>query len=283
MSTNKAKIEALLKLINSAAQEAIAEYEKVGDDVPSIDSTEPHPLDNAIEQVALKSAVRILEGACAQLCATLAPPSHTAINVRQSSSLPVTQTLVTILSSSYKDMTMRASVLFSERISLTSSRIIPTVYMSMSFQGSSTLSQRNLRVCCVFWPREAVTQKVSHVPRRSAKGSHTYPGFSVDTDTFTNNRLSLILHSENPVRHMVGLHVESATRGAAVLYETLKDSKTAYSEGPEHAPIMYVNNKEGITGTFFDWMRQEVTISFYVQSVRLTLQFRTAKERFVKR
>ena len=82
---------------------------------------------------------------------------------------------------------------------------------------------------------------------------------------------------------MVGLHVESATRGAAVLYETLKDSKTAYSEGPEHAPIMYVNNKEGITGTFFDWMRQEVTISFYVQSVRLTLQFRTAKERFVKR
>ena len=39
MSTNKAKLEALLKLINSAAQEAIAEYEKAGGDVPSIDST----------------------------------------------------------------------------------------------------------------------------------------------------------------------------------------------------------------------------------------------------
>jgi hypothetical protein len=83
MSTNKAKLEALLKLINSVAQEAIAEYEKAGGDVPSIDSTEPHPLDDdeAIDNIALKSAIRTLEGACAQLCTTLAPPSHTAINV----------------------------------------------------------------------------------------------------------------------------------------------------------------------------------------------------------
>jgi hypothetical protein len=83
MSTNKAKLEALLKLINSAAQEAIAEYERAGGDVPSIDSTEPHPLDNdnAIDNITLKSAIRTLEGACAQLCTTLAPPSHTAINV----------------------------------------------------------------------------------------------------------------------------------------------------------------------------------------------------------
>lgn len=82
MSTlNKAKLQALLKLINSAAQDAIVEYEKAGGDVPSIDSTELHPLDDAIDQVALKSAVRTLEGACAQLCTTLAPPAHTAINV----------------------------------------------------------------------------------------------------------------------------------------------------------------------------------------------------------
>lgn len=78
------------------------------------------------------------------------------------------------------------------------------------------------------------------------------------TDTFANNRLSLILHSENPVRHMVSLHVEAAAKGAAVFYETLKDPKTANSEDPDHAPVMYANNKEGITGTFFDWMRQEV-------------------------
>ena len=89
------------------------------------------------------------------------------------------------------------------------------------------------------------------------EGSHTNPG-SVETDTFANNRLSLILHSENPVHHMVNLHVEVTAKGSAVLYETLKDSKTAYSEDPDHAPIMYANNKEGITGTLFDWMRQDV-------------------------
>lgn len=90
MSTNKTKLAALLKLINSAAQEAIAEYEKAGGDVPSIDSTELHPLDtNVIDQVALKTAVRTLEGACAQLCTTLAPPSHTAINVRPGYPFPI--------------------------------------------------------------------------------------------------------------------------------------------------------------------------------------------------
>lgn len=83
MSTNKAKLEALLTLINSTAQQAIAEYEKAGDDVPFIDSTELHPLDDATDSIALKNAIRTLEGACAQLCVTLAPPSHTMVNVRR--------------------------------------------------------------------------------------------------------------------------------------------------------------------------------------------------------
>ena len=97
MLTNKAKLEALLKLINSAAQEAIVEYEKAGGDVPSIDSTEFHPLDNALDHVALKSAVRTLEGACAQLCATLAPPFHTATNVRYDCRFPVTPLLTPVV------------------------------------------------------------------------------------------------------------------------------------------------------------------------------------------
>ena len=91
--SNKAKLEALLKLINSAAQEAIAEYEKAGGDVPSIYSVEPHPLDNAIDNIALKSAIRTLEGACAQLCTTLAPPSHTVINVHHGCPYPITRVL----------------------------------------------------------------------------------------------------------------------------------------------------------------------------------------------
>ena len=109
-------------------------------------------------------------------------------------------------------------------------------------------------------------------------------GISVETDTFANNRLSLILHSENPVRHMISLHVEATAKGAAVFYETLKDSKMAYSEDPEHAPVMYANNRDGITGTFFDWMRQEVRdCSTHGQFIQLMLLFRTLEDRYVER
>ena len=79
---NKAKLEALLTLINTTARDAIALYEQHGDDVPSIDQMEPHPLDDAVDSTALKKYILTLEGACAQLCTTLAPPAHTAINVR---------------------------------------------------------------------------------------------------------------------------------------------------------------------------------------------------------
>ena len=82
--------------------------------------------------------------------------------------------------------------------------------------------------------------------------------FPVDREVFANNRLSLILHSENPVRHMVSLHVEAGAKGASVLYESLKDPRTAHSYEPRHAPVMYANNRDGIEGTFFDWMRQDV-------------------------
>jgi len=222
MSTNKAKLEALLKLINSAAQEAIAEYEKAGGDVPSIDSTESHPLDNddAIDNVALKNAIRTLEGACAQLCTTLAPPSHTVIN----------------LTNVYDFACIRVAL------------------------------RENITDILVDYPKgihvnelvkivDIDAKKLARLLRLLAtRGCYN----EVETDTFANNRLSLTLHSENPIRHIVSLHVEGGAKGSDMLYETLKDSKTAYSEDPEHAPVMYANNMEGITGTFFDWMRQDV-------------------------
>ncbi|KAI6130910.1 hypothetical protein EV401DRAFT_1850806, partial [Pisolithus croceorrhizus] len=67
-------LEALLEIINSSARLAIAEYKKHGNSVPTVHSTEFHPLDFATDTVALKKAVRLLEGACQQLCASLAPP-----------------------------------------------------------------------------------------------------------------------------------------------------------------------------------------------------------------
>ncbi|KAL4079704.1 hypothetical protein J3A83DRAFT_4085377 [Scleroderma citrinum] len=42
--------------------------------IPIINSTELHPLDSAVDIVELRKAICLLEGACQQLCASLAPP-----------------------------------------------------------------------------------------------------------------------------------------------------------------------------------------------------------------
>ncbi|KIJ65863.1 hypothetical protein HYDPIDRAFT_87240 [Hydnomerulius pinastri MD-312] len=217
--SGRAKLESLLTLINSAAQEAIAMYEKAGGDVPSINSTEPHPLDDAIDQVALKSTIRTLEGACSQLCTTLAPPSHSAIN------------LVQVYDYACVRVALRENI---TNILVDYPKGIHVNELSKIIKVDSKKLARMMRLL-------------------ATRGCYN----EVDIDTFANNRLSLILHSENPVRHMVSLHVEACAKGAAVFYESLKDPETAYSYEPGHAPVMYANNKEGITGTFFDWMRQE--------------------------
>ena len=92
----------------------------------------------------------------------------------------------------------------------------------------------------------------------------------METDAFANNRLSLILHSENPIRPMISLQVEGPKKGNYVLYETLKDPKAAYSEEPEHSPMMYAHKREGFNGTFYDLMQREVREpSIYVCTVNL--------------
>lgn len=84
------KIDALLALISSAAHDAVADYEKRGYEVPSLSSSKAHPTDSEVATLALKKSIRVLEGACEQLCTTLAPTTHTSLNVSEL----VTQTKV---------------------------------------------------------------------------------------------------------------------------------------------------------------------------------------------
>ncbi|KIM59119.1 hypothetical protein SCLCIDRAFT_27548 [Scleroderma citrinum Foug A] len=78
--SGEAQLEALLEIINSSARQAIAEYKKECNNVPTINSAELHPLDSSIDNVVLRKVIRLLEGACQQLCASLAPPQRTALN-----------------------------------------------------------------------------------------------------------------------------------------------------------------------------------------------------------
>ncbi|KAG1799528.1 hypothetical protein EV424DRAFT_1518639 [Suillus variegatus] len=77
---NEAKVQVLLDIINSSAHQAIAEYKKTGHGVPGIDAGTLHPLDFATDALALRKAIRLLEGACEQLNTILAPPQYTAHN-----------------------------------------------------------------------------------------------------------------------------------------------------------------------------------------------------------
>ena len=75
-------VSALVALIVSAAKSIEAEYAKSSvPSVPSLDDLAPHPLDSQVPPPALIQATQILEGACAQLCATVARPKHTIANV----------------------------------------------------------------------------------------------------------------------------------------------------------------------------------------------------------
>ncbi|KIK82024.1 hypothetical protein PAXRUDRAFT_832449 [Paxillus rubicundulus Ve08.2h10] len=217
--SNRAKLESLLTLVNSAAQEAIAMYEKDGGYVPSIDSTKFHPLDEAIDQVSLKKSIRVLEGACAQLCTTLAPPVHTLNNLVQV----------------YDYTCLRVAV----RENITD--ILVDYPKGIHVNELSKITKID-------------SKKLARIMRLLAtRGCYS----EVDMDTFANNRLSLALHHDNPICHKIELQAETYSKGAAMVYDTLKDPEYGHSNDPSHAPVMFANNKEGITGTFFDWMKHD--------------------------
>ncbi|KII94521.1 hypothetical protein PLICRDRAFT_182358 [Plicaturopsis crispa FD-325 SS-3] len=68
----------LLTLITSATEQAIAQYDASGHGLPSLEH--PHPTDTLTNSPEFRVTIKVLEGACEQLCATLAQPSHTVLN-----------------------------------------------------------------------------------------------------------------------------------------------------------------------------------------------------------
>ena len=82
MALRGGQISALAKLISDASKVVEAHFAKSSKPyVPSLDDTEPHPIDKQLAGKELRTAVQTIEGACAQLSATVARPSHTIINV----------------------------------------------------------------------------------------------------------------------------------------------------------------------------------------------------------
>ncbi|KAG8221630.1 S-adenosyl-L-methionine-dependent methyltransferase [Butyriboletus roseoflavus] len=216
----EAQLEALLEIINTSARQAIAEYKKGGsNDVPTIHSKAYHPIDLATDTVALKKAVRLLEGACQQLCASLAPPQHTLQNFAMSYDWACVALVI------------RAKV----------ADVLEKYPKGLHVDELGKLV--NLE-----------KGKLARVLRLLAtKGCFT----EVEPNIFANNRISLVTLSSSNTSALSRIVSEDVTKGAVVLYETMTEPEYATSYDPEKAPLIYALKQKGFEGGWFDWMRQD--------------------------
>jgi hypothetical protein len=177
------QVHALLSLISGAANDAMAEYAKAGVQVPSTTDTHLNPLDTATNVVALKKAIRVLEGACEQLCASLAQPMHTmfnrsALNDPHLLQIVVDHKIADILAERPKGM-----------------------HISEIAKHVPIEAGRLARIL-----RYLVTR-------------HCFA--EVSDDVFANNRLSLTLKDPDPTSAIVGFMSSVCRRSASVLPEVL--------------------------------------------------------------
>ncbi|KAG2124435.1 O-methyltransferase-domain-containing protein [Suillus clintonianus] len=216
--SNEIKIEGLLDIINSSARQAVAEYKKTGHGVPGIDSSAFHPLDLATDTLALRKAIRLLEGACDQLNAILAPPQHSVYNFVHNynwacTSVAVRSRIVDVLDK-YPD-------------GLSVDKLADAVNLD------KTNLARVLRAL-------------------SLKGCFK----EVKRDVFANTRLSLILKSSSDAGCCVQIHQEIPKYGV-VLYESMVDKEFARSEGVDGAPRVFACRKDGSEEDFWKMLKAD--------------------------
>ncbi|KAJ6631080.1 S-adenosyl-L-methionine-dependent methyltransferase [Mycena sp. CBHHK59/15] len=198
MSPADSPVSALVALIANAAKTLETEYNKSPEGVPSLDSTAPHSFDKQISSFEMIQAVQILEGACAQLCATLARPSHTAVN----KTMGVFETTC--------------------------------LHVALSFKIPDILQEKpaGMHVSEISKKTGIEQVKLARILRLLATG-HCFR--EVDMDVFANNRISIQLLSANPISSL-GFHfIEENDQAGTKLVETLADPTWGPSYAPEHS------------------------------------------------
>ncbi|KAI6169720.1 S-adenosyl-L-methionine-dependent methyltransferase [Pisolithus thermaeus] len=163
--SGEAQLEALLEIINSSAR------------IPPPRFCHGH--------CGPQEAVRLLEGACQQLCASLAPPRHTVVNFSQCYNWACTGAAIRKGTADVLDE-----------------------YPSGLHVGE--LSQ----IVCIEKGKLARTLRVL-----ASRGCFS----EVGTDSFANNHLSLIMKGSNDCSCLPCIHAQDVSRGAGALYEALTD------------------------------------------------------------
>ncbi|KAF9009301.1 S-adenosyl-L-methionine-dependent methyltransferase [Hymenopellis radicata] len=192
-------IHQLIALITSAAKTIEDEFAKSPEPIiPTLDDVKPHPLDGSPGD-AIRRAVAIMDGACAQLCASVAPPSHTIVN----RGLGVTEAgcLDVVVNNKIPD-------LLKDR---------PEGVHVATLAKASGLD----------------AGKLERIMRRLAT-SHIFR--EVGESVFANNRLSVQLLSDNGLSSLTMFFMDEIDKGSSVLNETLTDPVFGPSYQPQHTP-----------------------------------------------
>ncbi|KAJ3850036.1 S-adenosyl-L-methionine-dependent methyltransferase [Lentinula lateritia] len=215
--TGNIEVQVLLELISKSAMEALNEYGKYGDGVPSVYATHTHLLDEHETTLRLKKAIRNLEGACDQLCTTLAPPLHTIINRAQDyywSCLRVAaqNKIADLLDKTTGGMNLE-SLAYESGIELSKLRIL-----------MRTLAARH----CF--------QEVSH-------------------DVYANTRLSLVLHSQSSHTSYIDLLTKEGQESAGNFQKYLSDNEYSQCNDSAHTVFTHAVKDTGFHGTVYDWMK----------------------------
>ncbi|KII92557.1 hypothetical protein PLICRDRAFT_134252 [Plicaturopsis crispa FD-325 SS-3] len=207
-------IDALLSLINSAAQQAVAEFQKGGHGVPTLDHA--HPNDTMVDTLPMRKAIQILEGACEQLCSTLAQPAHTLVN--RSMAHFETACLRVVVQNRVPDILLRAP------------DGMPVAELS---KESGVESHKLARIMCLLATKHCFREVAPNV--------------------FANTRLSRTL-TQDKYPNFVDLMASEPCLSSSNLQEVISDEKYGPSFEPSHSAYAQACNKDKPSGIeLFPW------------------------------
>ncbi|THH16200.1 hypothetical protein EW146_g4400 [Bondarzewia mesenterica] len=215
MDMRKDDLYSLLSLINKATEDAIHQYEIAGCDIPSLDAQAHLPQND----IPLRRALRLLEGACFQLCTTLSPPELIIFN---RSLEPVESACLRIAINA-----KIADVLYDHHEGLHVREISRETSIE---QGKLLKVMRNLAAKHCF--RE------------------------VAPDVFGNNRISLVLVHDSPMAVLTSLMMEDLNKFAVTnFYDALVDPEYGHSYDSHRTAFGYGIREEMPNATLFQWLQ----------------------------
>ncbi|TFK96572.1 S-adenosyl-L-methionine-dependent methyltransferase [Pterulicium gracile] len=220
--TGRAEIQALLTLIRDSAEDALRQYETAQVPVPSLTVPTTHTATTAngpeyLSTLPLKRAVRTLEGACEQLCATLAPPVHTILN----RAMPLESFA----------MGIAAEHGFADAL-LDHSKGLPVAELA-SLVGINA-------------------ERLSRVMRLLAT-RHCF--IEVSPNVWANNHLSLMLLKTSTEASIVGVYTEECLRAASYLRDVWNDEEWSASNESSRSAFAWSVKNEVNDKTMFEWFK----------------------------